>query len=219
MINKNKYELLENGTYKSTAWGIPAEIYNDNYWDGEKHSTIEGQVPNVTGKNELVKAQITDIEPKAILEIACAPGVLMGDLSAKYKTVGIEIDEKYANDIQRLAPRTELMFGFFPEVTKKLKAKSFSNIVALDVIEHVEDGDGFLKECNRLLVKDGVLVIQAPIMLEDGLMDEKAFHYIEHIWIYSLAHITELLNANGFKVINVDRWKIMHEQITAIKIK
>lgn len=110
------------------------------------------------------------------------------------------------------------MFGFFPEVTKDLKSESFSNIVALDVIEHVEDGDAFLKECNRLLVKDGVLVIQAPIMLEDGLMDERAFHYIEHIWIYSIQHITELLNANGFKVINVDRWKPMHEQITCIKV-
>jgi 2-polyprenyl-3-methyl-5-hydroxy-6-metoxy-1,4-benzoquinol methylase len=219
MIDKNKYELLENGTYKSTAWGNPSEIYNDDYWDGEKHSTIEGQVPNVTGKNELVKAQITDIEPKAILEIACAPGILMGDLGMEYKTIGIEVDERYADDIQRLAPRTELMFGFFPEVTNKLKAKSFSNIVALDVIEHVEDGNAFLKECNRLLVKDGVLIIQAPIILEDGIMDEKAFHYIEHIWIYSIKHITELLKANGFKVINVDRFKPMHEQITAIKIK
>jgi cyclopropane fatty-acyl-phospholipid synthase-like methyltransferase len=219
MIDKNKYELLENGTYKSTAWSNPVDIYNDDYWDGQKHSTIEGQVPNVTGKNELVKAQITDIEPKTILEIACAPGILMGDLGIEYKTVGIEVDERYKAEIQKLAPRTELMFGFFPEVTKDLKAKSFSNIIALDVIEHVLDGDAFLKECNRLLVKNGVLVIQAPIMLEDGIMDDKAFHYIEHIWIYSIQHITELLKANGFKVTNIDRWKPMHEQITAKKIK
>jgi 2-polyprenyl-3-methyl-5-hydroxy-6-metoxy-1,4-benzoquinol methylase len=218
-IDKNKYELLENGSYKSTMWKDPSELYNDSYWDGHKHPTIQSHVANVVGKNELVKAQITNIEPKSVLEIACAPGILLGELSNQYKTVGIEVDEKYADDMQRLAPRTELIFGFFPQVTKKLKAKTFSNIIALDVIEHVEDGNGFLKECNRLLVKDGVLIIQAPIILEDGLMDKKAFHVYEHIWVYSIAHITELLNECGFKIINIGRYIPMHEQITAIKIK
>jgi len=219
MIDKSKYELLENGSYKSTMWKDPSELYNDNYWDGSNHSTIHGQVPNVIEKNKLVKAQITNIEPKSVLEIACAPGILLGELSNEYKTVGIEVDEKYKNDIQSLCGNTELIFGLFPEVTKNIEANSFSNIIALDVIEHCLDGNAFLKECNRLLVKNGILIIQAPIILEDGIMDERAFHVYEHIWVYSIAHITQLLKANGFKVIDIDRFKPMHEQITAKKYK
>lgn len=218
MIDKSKYKLLDNGSYKSLEFDNPLNIYFDDYWSSNRnHSTIDEQVSNVIEKNELVKSKITDIEPKSILEIACAPGVLIGDLSDKYNTVGIEIDNRYEESIRNYAKSSELLFGFFPEVTKNIKSEKFSNIIALDVIEHVEDGDSFIKECNRLLVKDGVLIIQAPLILEDGLINDNMFHFVEHIWIYSIKHLTNILNNNGFDVISVDRWKNGHEQVTAIK--
>jgi SAM-dependent methyltransferase len=220
MIDINKYKLLDNGSYKSLEFDSPLNIYFDDYWSSNRsHSTIDEQITNVIEKNELVKSNIIDIEPKCILEIACAPGILLGDLSSKYKTFGIEIDNRYKDKIEKYSKDSDLLFGFFPEVTKNLNDGKFSNIIALDVIEHVEDGDSFIKECNRLLVKGGMLIIQAPIILEDGLINDNMFHYIEHIWIYSIKHLTEILNNNGFDVINIDRWKSGHEQITAVKIK
>ena len=220
MIDKSKFKLLDNGSYKSLEFDNPSNIYFDNYWSSNRnHSTIDEQVFNVIGKNELVKSKITNIEPKCILEIACAPGFLLGELSDDYKTFGIEVDKKYESEIKKYAKSSELLFGFFPEVTKNLESEKFSNIIALDVIEHVEDGNSFIKECNRLLIKDGILIIQAPIILEDGLVNDSMFHYIEHIWIYSIKHLSELLNKNGFKVIDINRWESGHEQITSIKTK
>jgi len=193
MINKNKYKLLDNGSYKSLEFDSPSDIYFDNYWSSNrKHSTINEQVSNVIEKNELVKSKIIDIEPKCILEIACAPGILLGDLSLNYKTFGIEIDDRYKDEIKAYSKDSNLLFGFFPEVTKGMDSEKFSNIIALDVIEHVEDGDSFIKECSRLLVDEGRLIIQAPIILEDGIMVDNMFHYIEHIWIYSIKHLTEI---------------------------
>lgn len=211
---RKHYTKLPNGSYKSNYFKDPREIYTDEYWSAKQnHSTIHEQVFNVREKNELVKKWITPIQPKRILEIACAPGILLGDLSSEYETHGIEVDERYRADIQSLCQSTELYFGLFPEVSKDWESGIFSNIIALDVLEHVEDGYGFLKECNRLLVEGGRLIIQAPIMFEPDVMDEIQFHEIEHIWIYDYNHLIELANKCGLGVKGVERWKLGHEQI------
>ena len=111
-----------------------------------------------------------------------------------------------------------LYFGFFPEITKDWGGNQFSNVIALDVFEHIEDSQGFLEECNRLMVKGGHLIIQSPIILEDGQMDDKMFNGLEHIWIYGIEDLKDLLFINGFEVLKVDRHIVGHEQITAKKI-
>lgn len=215
---KSHYTQLDNGSYKSNHFAKPEDIYYNEYWSPKmNHSTIYEQVGNVLDKNVLVKKALTKIEPKKVLEIACAPGILLGDLSSEFKCTGIEIDERYRNDIQYLAQSADLHFGFFPEITGNWESEQFSNIIALDVIEHIEDGKGFLEECNRLLVEGGRLIIQAPMILEDGQMEEHMFHEIEHIWIYYIEHMKEMLIQSGFTIISVDRWKVGHEQIVAQK--
>lgn len=211
---RKHYTKLPNGSYKSNYFKDPKEIYTDEYWSPKQnHSTIHEQVFNVREKNELVKKWIAPIQPKRILEIACAPGILLGDLSSEYETHGIEVDERYRADIQSLCQSTQLYFGLFPEVTKDWESGIFSNIIALDVLEHVEDGEGFLKECQRLLVDGGRLIIQAPIMFETDVMDEIQFHEIEHIWIYDYRHLIELADNCGFKLKGTASWKSGHEQI------
>jgi 2-polyprenyl-3-methyl-5-hydroxy-6-metoxy-1,4-benzoquinol methylase len=215
---REHYTKLPNGSYKSNHFKDPKEIYTDEYWSAKQnHSTIHEQVNNVREKNELVKEALTNIEPKTILEIACAPGILLGELSETFQTHGIEVDEVYKNDIQHLAQSTKLHFGFFPEITKDWQPETFSNIIALDVFEHVEDGMAFLKECERLLCEGGRLIIQAPIMFEPDVMDEKQFHETEHIWIYDLDHIINLAKEAGLKVLDMTQWKLGHEQIVFVK--
>ena len=215
---KEHYTQLENGSYKSNHFHKPEDIYYNDYWSPNmNHSTIHQQVGNVVEKNGLVKNALTKIEPKKVLEIACAPGILLGDLSEEFKCTGIEIDERYKNDIQGLAKDSDLHFGFFPEVTGNWESEQFSNIIALDVIEHIEDGKGFIEECHRLLVNDGRLIIQAPMILEDGLYEERMFHEIEHIWIYDINHMKDMLIEQEFKIVSVERFVLGHEQIVAEK--
>jgi 2-polyprenyl-3-methyl-5-hydroxy-6-metoxy-1,4-benzoquinol methylase len=215
---REHYTKLPNGSYKSNHFKDPKEIYKDEYWSAKQnHSTIHEQVNNVREKNELVKAALTQIEPKTILEIACAPGILLGELSETFQTHGIEVDESYKNDIQHLAQSAKLHFGFFPEITKDWQPETFSNIIALDVFEHVEDGMAFLKECERLLVEGGRLIIQAPIMFEPDIMDEKQFHETEHIWIYDLDHVLTMAVQCGLLLVEYSQWKLGHEQIVFVK--
>jgi 2-polyprenyl-3-methyl-5-hydroxy-6-metoxy-1,4-benzoquinol methylase len=206
-------------SYKSTTFGNPQEIYMDNYWSTPIRSTIDEQVYNVVDKNKLVIDNLTHIEPKLSLEIACSPGILLGEMSnLNFKCVGIEVDEKYKHQIQKYSNGAELHFGFFPDVTKYWDKETFTNIIALDVFEHIEDSNAFLEECNRLMVTNGHLIIQSPIILEDGQMDDKMFNGLEHIWIYGIEDLKDLLFINGFEVLKVDRHIVGHEQITAKKL-
>ena len=76
----NEYEKIGN-SYKSKVFGNPQEIYTDNYWSTPIRSSIDEQVSNVVDKNRLVIENLTHIEPKYNLEIACSPGVLLGEMS------------------------------------------------------------------------------------------------------------------------------------------
>jgi 2-polyprenyl-3-methyl-5-hydroxy-6-metoxy-1,4-benzoquinol methylase len=212
-----EYEKIGN-SYKSKVFGNPQEIYTDNYWSTPIRSSIDEQVSNVVDKNRLVIENLTHIEPKSNLEIACSPGVLLGEMFADFKCTGIEVDSKYKEQIEKYSRGAVLYFGFFPEISKEWESNQYSNIIALDVFEHIEDSNGFLEECNRLMVTGGHLIIQSPIILEDGQMDDKMFNGLEHIWIYGIADLHEIFQKNGFKVIEIQRHKVGHEQITAIKL-
>jgi 2-polyprenyl-3-methyl-5-hydroxy-6-metoxy-1,4-benzoquinol methylase len=212
-----EYEKIGN-SYKSKVFGNPQDIYTDNYWSTPIRSSIDEQVSNVVDKNRLVIENLTHIHPKVNLEIACSPGVLLGEMENDFVCLGIEVDEKYKQQIEKYSKTAKLMFGFFPEITKNLVPNKFSNIIALDVFEHIEDSQGFLEECNRLMVTGGHLIIQSPIILEDGQMDDKMFNGLEHIWIYGIEDLKDLLLKNGFEVLKVDRHKVGHEQIVAKKL-
>jgi 2-polyprenyl-3-methyl-5-hydroxy-6-metoxy-1,4-benzoquinol methylase len=213
-----EYEKIGN-SYKSKVFGNPQEIYTDNYWSTPIRSSIDEQVSNVVDKNRLVIENLSHIEPKMNLEIACSPGILLGEMSnLGFECLGIEVDEKYKPEIQKYSKDAELHFGFFPEISKEWARFQFSNIIALDVFEHIEDSNGFLEECNRLMITGGHLIIQSPIILEDGQMDDKMFNGLEHIWIYDIQDLHEICQNNGFKVIDIQRHKVGHEQITAIKL-
>ena len=213
----DEYEKIGN-SYKSKVFGNPQDIYTDNYWSTPIRSSIDEQVSNVVDKNRLVMENLTLIEPRKNLEIACSPGVLLGEMSRNFECVGIEVDSKYKHEIEKYSNGSALHFGFFPEITKEWDSNQFSNIIALDVFEHIEDSKGFLTECNRLMVKGGHLIIQSPIILTDGQMDEKMFNGLEHIWIYGIHDLKNLLIENRFMIHDIQRHQVGHEQITAVKI-
>ena len=213
----DEYEKIGN-SYKSKVFGNPQDIYTDNYWSTPIRSSIDEQVSNVVDKNRLVIENLTLIEPRKNLEIACSPGVLLGEMSRNFECVGIEVDSKYKHEIEKYSNGSALHFGFFPEITKDWESNQFSNIIALDVFEHIEDSKGFLRECNRLMVKGGHLIIQSPIILTDGQMDDKMFNGLEHIWIYGIEDMKALLIENGFIIHDIQRHQVGHEQITTVKI-
>ena len=101
------------------------------------------------------------ITNKEILEVACGPGLGLGLLSSNakkviawdYSKVNVEIAKahyKYTIDISELDAHN-LPF----------KNESFDVIIALEVLLYL-DIPKFLAECDRVLKRDGILIVDIP---------------------------------------------------------
>jgi SAM-dependent methyltransferase len=73
-------------------------------------------------------------------------------------------------------------------------SNSIENILTFQVLEHVFNPDIFLSEINRVLKKDGNILITVPFMWDEH---EQPYDYGR----YSSFGIEDLLKKNGFKVL------------------
>ena len=217
------YEVCDCGTFHSTAQVEPSLIYESDYWDtgdGKTgRSTIEQQVSNFNCIDDcgISKAdRIMQFVPdgKIALEIACSPGVILKRLIDKgYEAWGIEPSDKYLEFICNQAPNSKVIHGYFPQVFNEGEHDLFDCIVALDVMEHIDDFKGFFMAVNRLLRDGGTAVVMSPVILTDGLYRKIDFnHPDEHCWIHSQAYLEPYLNSI-FGEVKFQRWIVGHELI------
>ncbi len=74
----------------------------------------------------------------------------------------------------------------------------FSQVIILDVLEHIKDHEKVLSEINRVLKKSGILVISVP---NDTLLSLlNPVRYVQHERHYTIKLITSLLKKHGFKI-------------------
>ncbi len=93
--------------------------------------------------------------------------------------------------------------------------EKFDVVTMTDLIEHILSPKSFLKEVNRVLKKNGVLLLTTPNFdsFTRRLLGKDWFQYkYEHIIYYNKKSIFYLLEKEGFKVLttrnNVKRCKI-----------
>lgn len=215
---------VECGTYKNRNFQFPKEMYEGNYWDGEKHSLFEHQRNNFKCVDEEVGISKVDsifkFVPKGenFLEIAASPGeVLLRAKEEGYKVIaGIEPSLQYVYEILQVIPQAQIFHGFFPECTANIIGDQVDCIVACDVFEHTDKPEPFLAEIHRLLKVGGTAIIMSPIILHDGLSRQRDFHVEEHAYIYSQRFLEPYLKTI-FASVSFDRWREGHEYIILTK--
>ena len=200
----SKYKQHPNGTLQLIN---PPKIDYTGYWEVQGRSTLIEQRYNVHGykSNGQTKAEavLKYAVGSTLLEIGCAPASLLKLAKEKgFTAEGIEPDKKYIQELEQYSG-CKVHQGYFP---LKLK-KKYDTIIAMDVFEHIEDGQGFIDACRGLLKKDGVIIFMMPIIMNDGLFDEN-MKMDEHVWLYSENHLREWL-----KPIAIERWYLGHEII------
>ncbi len=79
------------------------------------------------------------------------------------------------------------------------KKDFFDAVTALDVLEHVNDSIA-LKEINRILNKDGILIITVPAF---EWLWSKWDEVLYHKRRYTKKSLIEVLKNNGFKIVNI----------------
>ena len=95
------------------------------------------------------------------LDVGCGGGLLsepMTRLGAE--VVGLDASDKNINVAKLHAIKNKLKIKYFCTSPENYKAKyKFDVILNMEIVEHVEDIDLFLRACSKLLKKDGIMFI------------------------------------------------------------
>jgi ubiquinone/menaquinone biosynthesis C-methylase UbiE len=131
-----------------------------------------------------------------ILEVGCGTGNVSSYLAEKnHDVIGCEyykeaLDMAWPGFLKTQGSATALPF----------MDKSFDVVGLFDVIEHFEDETPLLKEAQRVLKKDGIIIITVPARQELwSYIDDQSFHKRR----YAVDDMKAVLTKSGFKPVSV----------------
>jgi 2-polyprenyl-6-hydroxyphenyl methylase/3-demethylubiquinone-9 3-methyltransferase len=96
-----------------------------------------------------------------ILDIGCGGGLLSEPISRMGANVtGIDASDKNIKIAKLHSKKNKLKINYLCSSPEKLKiTKKFDVILNMEIVEHVEDIDFFLKSCSKLLKKNGLMFV------------------------------------------------------------
>ena len=96
-----------------------------------------------------------------ILDIGCGGGLLSEPMSRMGANVtGIDASDKNIKIAKLHAKKNKLKINYLCSSPEKFKiTKKFDVILNMEIVEHVEDIDFFLKSCSKLLKKNGLMFV------------------------------------------------------------
>ena len=96
-----------------------------------------------------------------ILDIGCGGGLLSEPMSRMGANVtGIDASDKNIKIAKLHSKKNKLKINYICSSPEKLKiTKKFDVILNMEIVEHVEDIDFFLKSCSKLLKKNGLMFV------------------------------------------------------------
>ena len=103
-----------------------------------------------------------------------------------------------------------------------LKSRTFDCIVAGELIEHLDNPDLFLKECHRILRKNGKLIITTPNRESWWNRLVKSYYIKYHKILFTKNELKKVLKKNGLKVdkflyIPFDKYTSVYGRFFAIR--
>lgn len=103
------------------------------------------------------------VKGKRVLDVACGTGYGSYMLSEKASCVyGVDISKSVINDCKHKYKADNLSFIVSNALKMPFDDGYFDVVVSFETIEHIEDYNGFLKECRRVLSQKGVFICSTP---------------------------------------------------------
>ena len=108
-----------------------------------------------------LKSKEQPLQKINILDIGCGGGLLSEPMSRLGANVtGIDASDKNIKIAKLHAKKNKLNINYFCSSPEKLKTKKkFDVILNMEIIEHVEDINFFIKSCSKLLKKNGLMFV------------------------------------------------------------
>ncbi len=112
-------------------------------------------------KSFKIKNKTKPLSGVNILDIGCGGGLLSEPMSRMGANVtGIDASDKNIKVAQIHSKKNKLKINYLCSSPEKLKInRKFDVILNMEIVEHVENVDFFLKSCSKLLKKNGLMFV------------------------------------------------------------
>lgn len=166
---------------------------------------------------------------KRILDLGCADGELLAPFVKQHDIFGVDSAYKLLRLAQAKGITTKVA-----DLEKKIPYPKnfFDYIVIHQVLEHIIKTDLFLSECNRVLKKEGILILTFPnvanpisfLLLILGYAPHQAARYRSvHLRDFTLKTVKYALRNNGFSFVKnyggpllIGHWQGVYTVLTKI---
>lgn len=117
-------------------------------------------------------------------------------------TTGIDLNEnntevRYAREI----------CGDICNLDRIIEGELFANIIAGEIIEHLENPYEFLRSLNQFLEPNGKLILSTPnviswpVILFEIFCSRRCFYTTEHKYYFSPRWVTRILEGSGYRLV------------------
>lgn len=162
-------------------------------------------------KNELEKFFRSKNEKCNVLDAGCGFGQYSYFIAQKFKNsevLGVDINERRIRECEKFArsEKIENLKFEIADLTKLNFAEKFDLILAIDVMEHIENDEEVFRNFHKAMKKDGLLIISTPSNLGGSEVhsEEDESFIEEHVRSgYGADEIKDKLEKIGFKNISV----------------
>ncbi len=195
---------------------ILKQVPPDYYDSGTKSNLLQKYWHNHKWQN---LAKYLENRHAKLLDIGCADGTTTNQISKLFPKLKITGVDMYAKAIQ-YASKTKPHIKFINADAHKLPFKkgAFDFVVAIETLEHLHDPDAALLEINRILKKNGYLII---VQDTDSLL----FNTVWWFWtkwkgsVWKHSHINCLKPKELVRKVRAAGFKIKETNYSSLKME
>lgn len=178
------------------------DLYDSDYYFFQRRDSDEfGRVSSIFLRT--ISLIEKDISEKRVVEVGSAKGYLLALMKQLGWIVqGIEISSSASNyAYTKFSVPTHT--GTVDSYSNSNEKNTFPLVLAIDVLEHVPDPISFVQSINKIIQKNGILIIDTPNANSTNLkiLKNKWEAFIPfHIYFFSESNLREILSRMGYSV-------------------
>lgn len=148
---------------------------------------------------------LEEFKGETLLDVGCGPGHLIAlAKNSGFKVFGIEPSRHLIELSKEFYKRMKIM-RLSAEQLDSLDQK-FDNVVFVDVLEHLRDPGIILNKVQKILNKDGQIIIAVPAI---PFLYARKDRLIGHYRRYTVALLRSSLASAGFKIRKLRHWNFL----------
>ena len=157
MTSVNKKEIDKFSKMANEWWDPEGKFKPLHKFNPTRIKYIKENIIN----NFKLKNKLRPLSGINILDIGCGGGLLSEPMSRMGANVtGIDASDKNIKIAKVHSKKNKLKINYLCSSPEKLKiTKKFDVILNMEIVEHVDDIDFFLKSCSKLLKKNGLMFV------------------------------------------------------------